>query len=200
MRSARFRFDASSHIYSDKRGEIPHITGLLTVSGWTDERWFTDEGSQRGQAVHHLTAEYDLGALALEDCVSPFRGYLLAHVTCCGIVKPTWRHIETPAASRKHRLAGRCDRVATVYRAASVWEVKTGPPRKARPQGAIHESTDHQIQTALQAILCEDELRLPADAIHRYACYLKEDGRYKLERHEDRRDVAEAHRIIRAYC
>jgi hypothetical protein len=189
MRSARFRFDAATHTYSDQRGVIPHITGLLTVSGWTDERWFTEEGSQRGQAVHLLTAEYDLGALAVEDCVSPFRGYLLAHVACCQIVKPAWRHIETPAASKRYRLAGRCDRVAVVYRAGSVWEIKSGAPDKAHP-----------IQTALQAILCEEELRLPAEAVHRYACYLREDGRYKLERHKDRRDFAEAHRIIRAYC
>jgi hypothetical protein len=186
---ASFRFDAEQHIYFDlDGGTFKHITELLTVSGWTNERWFEEEHSARGRAVHRLTAEYDLRALDPDDCMSQFRPYLLAHVVCTEIVKPTWRHIETPFVHSKLRFGGRPDRVALVYDALSVWEVKSGQIDKS-----------HAIQTALQALVIEEEAGVPAEYVHRYVEYVKPDGRYRIDRHLDERDFHEARRIIKRY-
>lgn len=189
MESAPFRFDADSHVYTDARGRVPNITGLLTLAGWVDEQWLTGESSWRGRVVHKLTADYDMRAVDVADVEGEFRPYLLAHVDCLALVKPEWLHIEVGAVHPTLRFAGTPDRVASVFRARSVWEVKSGERQKS-----------HAIQTALQAILASPELRLPPTAIHRYAEYLTPDGRYKLDQHKDRRDFAEARRIIAKYC
>jgi hypothetical protein len=70
-----------------------------------------------------------------------------------------------------------------------VVEVKSGGPEKA-----------HAIQTALQALLAELTTRVPADAIGRFAEYLKPNGRAYIERFERRADFDEARKIIRACC
>src|SRR5574341_1863405 len=45
-----FRFDALNHEYlSVATGEVfPHITGMLEQTGWIDDRWYTEESSDRG--------------------------------------------------------------------------------------------------------------------------------------------------------
>lgn len=189
MISRTFRFDRETHTYSDDHGVVPHITGLLTVSGWADDKWFTEESSVRGTRVHELTAEYDWGGITLADYDGPYRGYLIAHDEAIRLVKPRFEHIEVPAVHPTIRFGGRCDRVGQVYKAGSVWEVKSGAVERA-----------HLIQTALQAILAAPTLHLPAEAVHRYAEYVKPNGNVKLEQHKDRRDFDEAFRILRRYC
>jgi hypothetical protein len=82
--SAVFRFDAVNHEYIDpSSGSVfPHITGMLQQTGWIDDTWYTEESSARGRAVHRLTADFDLGALHVDSCVSRYRPYLLGHVKC----------------------------------------------------------------------------------------------------------------------
>ena len=191
MKSLPFRFDAATHRYLDLAtgAELPHITGLLNVSGWVDDAFFTEESCARGQAVHKLTADYDLGALDVASCVSRYRGWLLGHVTVAGIVRPEWLHVETPAVHPRYRFGGRPDRVGVIYGCRGVFEVKSGVPTRG-----------HQIQTALQAILVADELELPAHAVERFAEYLNDQGKYKIERHVERRDFDEALRILKRYA
>ena len=190
--SAAFRFDESTHKYCDLiTGEVfPHITGMLNVTGWIDDRWFSEESCDRGKAVHKLTADYDLGALTnVETCVSRYKGWLLGHVAAMRAIRPVWLGVEEPIAHPKHRFGGRPDRVGTIYALAGVLEVKSGPPARG-----------HQIQTALQAILVSGRLRLPDAAVARFALYLTKNGKWKLEQHKERRDFDEAYRIIRVCC
>ena len=186
-----FRFDADTHEYVDiETGEVfPHCTGMLETTGWIDDRWYTEESSDRGTAVHQLTASYDLGALHVESCQSQFRGYLLGHVKAVSIARPKWLHIEEPMVHPVFRYGVRPDRDCIAYGLRSTWEIKSGGPERA-----------HQIQTALQAIAIAAEAKLPPESIGRFCEYVKGKGKFKVERHVDTRDFAEARRVIRACC
>lgn len=186
-----FRFDAGLHEYTDlETGDVlPHITGMLEATGWVDDLWFTEESCVRGQAVHTLTANYDLGGIDVASCHSAYRGYLLGHVKAMSIVAPAWRSVEEPHVHPRFRFGGRPDRVGRIYGGAGVLEVKSG---LAAP--------GHEIQTALQAILVADDLHLQPQALFRFALYLKKNGKFKLEEHRNRRDFDEARRIIKVCC
>jgi hypothetical protein len=187
--AVEFRFDAGPHEYTDlvTGNLIPHITGMLQQTGWIDDTWFTEESSDRGTAVHKLTADYDLEALDLEQCVSPFRSYLLAHVKVVSLARPVFEAVEQPLVHSRLHFGGRPDRLVRLYGLMGVWEIKSGEPKRS-----------DQVQTALQAILAEEVFRVPATALERYCCYLKPTGRAVLEEHVDRRDFDEARRVIRA--
>jgi hypothetical protein len=189
--SAIFRFDAVNHEYiNPATGALyPHITGMLQQTGWIDDTWYTEESSARGRAVHRLTADYDLGALDVETCVSRYRPYLLGHVKMMQMMPATWFSIEEPLVHPRLHFGGRPDRIGLFAGLTSVVEVKSGGPEKA-----------HAIQTALQALLAELTTRVPADAIGRFAEYLKPNGRAYIERFERRADFDEARKIIRACC
>ena len=185
--SVPFRFNALNHEYLDEAtGEVyPHITEMLLQAGLIDDTWYTEESSARGTAVHRLTADYDLQALDVESCTSLYRGYLLAHVAVVSILQPTWLAVEEPLVHSTLRYGGRPDRDCLVGGIRAVWEIKSGPPEGSHP-----------VQTALQAILVAQEARVPADAIARFCCYLRPDGRYKLDEHRKRTDFDRAFRII----
>lgn len=194
----RFRFDASRHEYIDlAHGTVlPHITGMLERTGWIDDTWYTEESSLRGQAVHRLTADYDLGALDVASCVSKYRPWLLAYVEALRkLGGPVWTAVEAPAVHPDHRFGGRPDRVGQVFRAWTVVELKTNN------KGWNLEKA-HPIQTALQAVLVSGTAfrLLPAEAWMRAALYLRPDGRCRYIEHTDRRDLDEARRIIAKCC
>jgi hypothetical protein len=180
------RYDDATHTYTDARGEVPHITGLLAAAGWIDDAWFTPDHARRGTAVHQLTTDHDLGVVVGD---TPYAGYLAAHVKCVDIVRPEWLHIEEIFGLDAPRFAGRPDRVARVSGALAVWEIKSGPYSPA-----------HAIQTALQAILVAPTLGVPAGSIQRYGEYLQPTGRFKVEQFVDARDFTQAARILQKFC
>jgi hypothetical protein len=186
-----FRFNATAHEYIDLAtgALLPHITGMLQQTGWIDDRWFTEESSLRGQAIHKLTADYDLGALHVASCVSRHRPYLLAHVAAMQIMRPEILAVEEPAVHPILRFGGRPDRVLRAYGLTGVLEVKSGVAARS-----------HAIQTALQAILVSADLNLPPELLARWCLYLKQNGRFKLEEHTQRGDFDEAWRLIRECC
>lgn len=187
----RFRFDAGAHEYVelDTGAVLPHITGMLEAAGVVDSTWFTEESCVRGTAVHQLTADYDLGALDLPSCVTPYRGYLLSHVAAMGIIRPEIVAVEEPRVHERYRFGGRPDRAVIAYELKSVLEGKSGPPAKS-----------HGIQTALQAILEAERWSLPPEHVGRFCLYWQPNGRFKLEEHTRRQDFDEAYRIIRKYA
>ncbi len=182
-----FRFDAAVHEYiNPATGEVyPHITGMLATTGWIDDGWYTEESSERGTAVHRLTADYDLGALDVVSCTSRFRNYLLAHITAVRAVQVKMLAVEEPLVHSRFHFGGRPDRDALVVGARAVWEIKSG---------VIERS--HAIQTALQAILIADEAGLPDKSVLRFCCYVNSKGKFKLEEHRADSDFIEAYRVI----
>jgi hypothetical protein len=190
-----FRFDADDHSYTlvATGEERPHVTSMLGRAGWIDDTWMTEESSARGQQVHHLTADYDLGALnpSLHDA-GPYRAYVLAHAKAMRSIAHTWEAIEVPLMHPRYLFGGRPDRVGLALGLRTVLEVKSGDPLPG-----------HRIQTALQAILAAEATphpSVPADYYQRGALYLRPTGKFKLELHKDRRDLDEARRIIRKCC
>lgn len=186
---ALFRFEAATHAYYFEDVQIPSITQMLERTGWIDDRWYTEEASERGTAVHRFTAQHDLGALELTDVPREYRGWVLAYIEMMARLNPTWTQVELPAVHPTLRFGGTPDRVGVVKTVRSVMELKTGG----------HEAA-HAIQTALQTILVAHTTNLPAIAWQRLALYLKQNGRFSLERHNDKRDYDEAHRVLRVCC
>lgn len=189
-----FRFDPINHEYIDiATGRVlPHITGMLEAAGVVDDLWFTEESSHRGQQVHRLTADYDLGALHAESCDGAYRGYLLAHIAARGVLQYEVLSVEEPLVHPPPRMwGGRPDRVIRMNGVVGILEIKTGDTHKAHP-----------IQTALQAILVSSygEILLRPEYFARWALYLKANGRYKLQAHPERRDFYKARNIIERFA
>lgn len=188
--SPSFRFDSAQHRYFCEGLERPHITGLLESAGLVDDRWYTEESSIRGQAVHRLTADYDLEALEPETLVSSYRGYVLGHVAAMKLIPHEWDHVEEPRMHPVYLFGGRPDRVGRIYGLQGVLEIKT-------TAGVDHA---HEIQTALQVILAGYGHAVPREQWWRGALYLRPDGKWKLLEHRNRRDFDEADRILAKFC
>lgn len=191
-----FAFDPAEHIYTVvATGErLPGITGLLERDGLIDSEWFTEESRIRGTAVHRLTADVDLGALedvrSLAGTDAKYSGWVQAHIKAMSLIRPArFTHVEVPLAHAQFRYAGTPDRGAEVYGGLSIIEIKSGDYEEA-----------HQIQTALQAILFEQEWGIPAESIQRFGLYLKSNGKFRFEQFVKRSDFDRARSIIHKYC
>lgn len=202
MSTVAFRFDAPTHAYTlaDTGQRLPNITSMLEQAGWVETLWFTEASRDRGTEVHRLVAQFDMGAIPAEDwkaLASAYRGWLLAHEKLTALVRPVWDGIEVPRVEPRYGFAGRIDRNGLVFGATAIAEVKTGPAHYKTVNG--YYSSDHAIQTGLQALLLAPEVKLPPEAIKRFGWYLKENGRCVIEAHKDRRDIDEAKRIAKQY-
>lgn len=189
--SVPFRFSAETHVYTDLSGkQIPNISMLLELGGLVDSDWFTEESCERGTEVHRLAEDYDMGTLTdPEACVSRYRGYLLGHVAAMKVVPHDWALVEEAFVHPVLRFAGKPDRAGRVFGLGSVWEIKSGVHTRA-----------HGVQTALQALLVADRLKLPADMLARFGCYLTERGRFKIEQFKDAKDFAVARSLIQRFA
>lgn len=186
------RFDADDHSYTalDTGEELPHVTGMLETCGITDSTFYTDDGKERGTAVHKLTADYDLGAMDLPACVSRYRPYLLGHATAMAILKPEILAVEESIVHPVYRFGTRPDRVWRLAGVLAVCDEKSGPP-----------DSSHMIQTALQAInVSVEHDNIPPEMIERYALYLTPKGKFTLVQHKSRKDFDKARQIIKRCC
>lgn len=192
MRMPEYRFDEESHTYTllSSGARLPNITRILNLAGLVTDQWYTEESSVRGQAAHKLAADVDLGSLDVDGCVSAYRGYLLAWVEIMRLVPHEWYAVEEVRVSERWRFAGRLDRIGKMWGLSAVCEIKTGDV----------EPKSHPIQTALQAILAADELRLPPEDVQRYAVYLRPNGRGFVEEHRNRFDLVRARGYLERYC
>lgn len=190
LQTLPFRFESDGHRYLNAatEEEYPHITGLLMAAGLVSEAWYTEEASARGTAIHALTADYDHGALEVESCITPYRGYLLGHVHAMSMIPHRFDRIEEPYVHPVWRFGGRPDRVGEVFGLRAVLEGKSGEPERSHP-----------VQTALQAILEAPRIGLPPERIGRFCLYWKDGGQFRLEEHTRLRDFDQAYRILREH-
>lgn len=189
MELTPFQFRESDHSYWVDGVQWPSITQMISAVGLVNAEWYTEESCDRGHDVHALTAAYDLGALDVASCVSPFRGYLLAHVKAMQILRPRIFAVEEPLVHRLYRFGGRPDRIVKLDGALGVLEVKSGARHPAQP-----------IQTMLQAMLVEQVIGLAPEMQLRWCLFLKPDGRFKVEQHKDTaHDLREARKVL-AQC
>lgn len=184
-----FSYEAATHAYYFKGVQIPSITQMLKRTGWIDDTYFTEEGSDRGTAVHHYTAQHDLGVLDLTTVPREYRGWVLAYIELITLVRPTWDLVEVPLHHPTLGFGGTPDRVGTWNRVRTVLEIKSGAAKAS-----------DAIQLALQAILVAHTENLPAPSWQRLVGYIKPGGRFVVERMKDNRDYDEAHRVLRECC
>jgi hypothetical protein len=179
------RFDQAAHAYYLHEVRVPSITQMMSAEGMIDSIWYTEESRQRGTAVHEWTASFDLGAVEIESYEGAYRPYMLAHVEAMRVLRPEILEVEVPLVHERLRYGGRMDRLWRLFSALSIVELKSGPPMPW-----------HRIQTALQAILVEQERGVPATAIKRYGLHLRGNGRYKLDPHDNPIDIGRARGVI----
>lgn len=104
------------------------------------------------------------------------------------VLRPEILAVEVPRYHPTLRFGGRPDRVVRTFGAVGPLEGKSGQPARS-----------HEIQTALQAILLEPWVDLPAEMQQRLCLYWRPNGRFRLREHKERRDFQEARRILREY-
>lgn len=184
--AAGFRFDTASHRYFLDNEEIPSLSSLLRDAGHVDTTFMTDEGRERGTAVHALTTALDLGA-DLPPTADAYRGYLDAYETACETLRPDWACIEEAECSRRWRFGCRPDRVGHVYALPTIMEIKTGAKEHW-----------HGLQLALQAIAVPERTLVPAESYRRMVIYLKPTGRYSVEIYHSLRDFDVARNLLRS--
>jgi len=184
----KFRFDAGPHEYVDVgSGEVyPSITQLIGMEGLVDDQWFTEASRIRGTEVHRLTMDYDLGAIDDPNEIdSDYKGWFLAYVDAKTILGFEVLEVEVPRVHPVHLFAGRIDRQIRMDGYREILELKSGGKEKA-----------HRIQTALQAILAASGSALKPHQWKRSCLYLKSNGRWTHDPHEDKADIDEAYRIL----
>lgn len=184
---AEFRFTAHDHRYYLGDEEIPSLSSLLKQDGLVDTTYMTDEGRDRGTAVHALCTTLDLGAELppLEE----YRGYVAAYEAALEALRPEWECIEEAECSRRWRFGCRPDRVGAVYGVPSIVELKTGG-----------KELWHAVQLALQAIAVAERTLLPPDRYQRIVIYLQGTGRYSVEIPKSPRDYDAARALLRRCC
>ena len=160
------QFIADQHEYRDGADSVRSVTQILTLAGYIDARWYTEESRDRGSAVHTLCERYALGErfdglgreLASLEYVNAFAAWMddtgaYAIATECiidGIVNG-------------HRYAGKYDLLAEVKGKRLLTDIKTGAKAKW-----------HHIQIAAYA--------LAANPDKCSVLYLKPDGKYREDK------------------
>lgn len=172
LTTSGFRFDAAAHVYTLDGAIIPSVTQMLAQTGHVSEAFYTEDSAFRGQEVHRLCTDLDLGAIEdVAACDAPrYKGWVLAYVAFLARVRPEWEQIEVARVHPTQRWGGRPDRVGKVWGVEAIVEIKSGGPEKW-----------HGLQTTLHDLLMPD---LPAGVRKRYGLYLKRTGRFQLIPHD----------------
>ena len=158
----RVTFDKETHIYKIDGVVVPSNTQILSETGLVDSSWYTQEGADRGTAVHLACQLHD------EDpIVEP---YLSAYKKFLAESKFVPELIEVPMANHIHRYGTTIDRTGMLNGRDVLLELKTGVEQPFWP-----------IQLALQ-----NEC-LPKRLI-RAALQLRIDGTYRLHEFMDPND------------
>lgn len=143
------------------------VTQILTIADRIDDTWFTKESAERGQRVHDLTEQIDRHESL--DVPSNLEGYVEAYLEFLAVVRPTYHASELKVVNAVLGLAGRIDRVATIFGAPCLLDFKTSEPYPWHGQQLAFYNLLH-----------------PTGA--RFGCYLQKNGRYKLRAYDDPAD------------
>jgi len=165
--------DDATHTYTIDGDPVPGVSAILQGVGYVDPRHFDDESRQRGKDAHLACELHDKGRPLLGLALPKFdriRGYVEAWKKFrkdTGF-KPT--KIEQIIGHPTLRYAGQLDRVGVLVGFSTLADIKTGQP-----------AWWHPIQTAAYAG-AEDPF------IPRMGVYLKDNGDYRIESHDDWQD------------
>lgn len=155
--------DRKTHKYSN---HLPGVTTILKDVSLMDDKWFTDEGKERGSYLHLISEYYDQGDLD-ESTIDPrLMPYFEAYKTFRTQYDREFEWIEAPQSDPTGVYAGTPDRIL-VSRPRALWDLKTGAPQKW-----------HKIQSAAYVNCLDDPF-----SYSRFCLYLKNNGKFSVVEH-----------------
>lgn len=157
-------FDPELHEYRDGDIIIPSVTQILTMAGFIDKRWYSEESAKRGTEVHGLCEDYALGARYTAD------GDLLSELPYVNSFARFYDSFNVNSVSIEKRIQGEVDgfRYAGTYdllvetqsQSKVLIDIKTGA-----------KASWHYIQLAAYALQVN-----PSEVV---ILYLNPDGTYR---------------------
>ncbi|KPK67356.1 MAG: hypothetical protein AMJ84_13345 [Acidithiobacillales bacterium SM23_46] len=183
--SKRLRFDALTHTYSINDIVIPSVTQILKATGCVDDRWYTEEGRQRGEIVDKLTSAHDDGRLDYKELAKrypEYMGYLEAWIQFRRAIVTDVIAIQEWVLHLEDGYAGTLDRRVRVL-GGQLFLIDTKLGAKC---------SWHPLQTIAYA-RCLDEP-------HARACvYLRSDGTYRFVEHASPADEPAWQSVLTIY-
>lgn len=169
MDESLLTFDSELHKYYYDGRELLSVTTLLKSVGIIDDRFYTDEGKNRGRRIHHICEKIDLGEMPeIESSEMP---YIEAYLTFKHETRFVPQLIEKRVCNINYWYGGTLDKTGLLYEdCLAIIDLKTGV---ASPW------------TALQLAGYEACLDKPHK---RFGLQLNKNGKYKLIPYEDRSD------------
>jgi hypothetical protein len=149
-----------THTYTPN---LPSVTGILKAAGIIDATFFTEEGRERGSAVHLACEYFDQGDLDEDSLDEQIAGYVDAYKTFKSASGWEFDWIEFPVMDKTGMYAGTPDR-ALVSRPRKLVDIKTGAHQKW-----------HGPQTAAYVNCLDDPF-----SYSRYGLYLQGNGKFTL--------------------
>lgn len=177
--ATELRFVEDTHQYYLGERELLSVTTVLKMAGVLDPRRYTDFARDRGRLVHQALEWFDVGDLdedGLDDRLVPYLEAWKAFLRESGFVVAS---TERRLYSEPRGIAGTVDRVGTLKGRPTVIDLKTGGPERW-----------HALQVAAYASMVREADGVPLAKIQRACVYLTHDGRYRLEMHDDKQDMA----------
>jgi hypothetical protein len=173
------RFDEAEHRYYLGSRELPSVTTILKMAGLLNPQHYTDFARERGALAHRALEWFDQGDLdesTLDDRLVPYLDAWKRFKAEAGFVVSA---IELRLASEARGFAGTVDRIGKLAGRPTVLDIKTGSPERW-----------HALQVAAYASLVREADSTVTPRVQRACVYLAADGRYFMELHEARQDLA----------
>jgi hypothetical protein len=185
-------FDPIAHKYwlgeGDSRVELPSVTTVLSAMGMIDTSQYRMKKLADGREIDprefgtyvHSACHMDWkGTLAEDTLDAALLPYVEAFRAFRGAMGEDLKvlHMEEPGYHKIHKYAGTPDLVCKLNLALALIDIKTGA-----------KAPWHGLQTAAYSMLRSQDTQ-GAQRYDRYALFLSEDGRCKLEPHKDRTDA-----------
>lgn len=176
MEKSNLFFDPTTHTYTYNGRRVPPVSTILLDEGFINTQFFTEEGRERGSAVHKAIEIHCRGAHCFRSpAIDPYMTAFKNFEKDCDWVSEV---VEKPMACEQY--AGTPDAIGLFQGMRAILDFKTGGISSA---------------TGLQLAAYEKLYRGDADNavikivnIKRFALQLMDTGKYMLTEYKDRQD------------
>lgn len=139
-RMSVFKFDPVNHMYTLDGRPLPSVTDVLRDNRFINPEFYTEEGRQRGAAVHAATHYDDLGRLKWSSLHSDLHGYVHSWQKFKATMQLNIIDIEVPRYHPLYLYAGTLDRRVLIGGYEWILDLKTGKaPKWAAFQTAAYD-------------------------------------------------------------
>ncbi len=125
----------AEHVYRMASEILPGVSEVIKDVGLTDDRWFTEEHSSRGTAVHEILAGYARGLSFDPDLLDPdLTGWVKSGTDFIESISADGERILGVEVMRAHplyRYAGTMDLISDWNGYECLWDFKTGKAAKS---------------------------------------------------------------------